>query len=100
MKQIGLAARIYSNDHNGVFPPDFQAMANELASPQILCCPADTAKSKATSWSDLSPANVSYDYLLPSAKEDDVMRKVVFRCPIHGHLGYGDGSVTQGDQKE
>ena len=40
MKQIGLAARLWANDHNNVFPPDFVTMKNELNTPKILFCPA------------------------------------------------------------
>src|SRR5580765_235255 len=42
MKQIGLAARMWSSDHNETFPPDFLSMSNEMASPKILVCPSDT----------------------------------------------------------
>ena len=40
-------------------------------------------------------ANVTYEYLLPGAKEQDVATQVVFRCPIHNNVGLGDGSVQQ-----
>ena len=99
MKQIGLAARLYANDHDDSFPKDFLSMSNELASPKILWCPADTSKTRADSWPALSPANVSYEFLVPGAKEKDVVRTPAFRCPIHRHIGFGDGSVERGDQK-
>ena len=96
MKQIGLAARIWSNDHKEVFPPDFLTMSNELVLPGVLVCPADKSKSKASDWPSFNPArNVSYEYLLPNAKENDVMNQTVFRCPIHGNIGLGDGSVLR-----
>src|SRR5438552_18816124 len=61
LKQIGLACRIFENDHHGLFlvPASmnadaadeslgnrevfryFQAMSNELAAPLILVCPGD-----------------------------------------------------------
>lgn len=96
LKQIGSAARLYAHDHKDVFPPDFLSLSNALASPKILVCPGDTARTPATSWQDFTPAQVSYEYLLPNAKEAEVTRSVAFRCPIHGHLGYGDGSVQEG----
>lgn len=97
MKQIGLAARIWSNDHNETFPPDFLSMSNELAAPKILVCPNDRSKTPATAWSQFDPSrNVTYLFLTPGAKETEVLNQVAFQCPIHGNMGMGDGSVRQG----
>lgn len=96
LKQIGLAARIWSTDHNEQFPPSFLAMSNELSSPRILVCPGDRSKTPAVSWSQFDPnQNVSYEFLTPNAKENDVLTQTAFRCPIHGNIGLGDGSVQQ-----
>lgn len=96
MKQIGLGARLYANDHNGQFPADFLSMSNELVTPKILVCKGDATKTKATDWARFNVgANVTYEFLLPGAKEGDAATKTVFRCPIHGHIGLGDGSVQQ-----
>ncbi len=99
MKQIGLAARIYSNDNADTLPKDFLSMSNELATPKILRCPADTAKTAAENWAVFSRANVSYEFLTPGAKEADVLRAPVFRCPIHNNICFGDGSVERGDMR-
>ncbi len=94
LKQIGLAARIWSNDHKEKFPPDFVSMSNELVTPLILICDRDTKKTAASDWLQFdSTRNVTYEYLVPNANEPDVMTKPAFRCPIHGHVGFGDGSV-------
>lgn len=96
MKQIGLGARLYANDHGDKFPPDFLTMSNELVTPRILVCNGDPTKTKSTNWMQFNAsANVSYEFLLPGTKEEDVISKTVFRCPIHGHIGLGDGSVQQ-----
>jgi hypothetical protein len=100
LKQIGLAARLYANDHADYFPKDFLTMSNELASPKILWCPADSSKTRAETWAALSPANISYEFLVPGAKEGDVVRAPAFRCPIHRHVCFGDGSVERGDQRK
>jgi hypothetical protein len=42
MKQIGLAARMWANDHKDIMPSDFLTMQNELNSPRILVCPTET----------------------------------------------------------
>lgn len=98
LKQIGLAARMWSNDNKDTFPPDFLSMSNELASPKILICPNDHGRKPAQSWLQFDPKkNVTYEYLAPGIKEDASMAKtVIFRCPLHGTVCYGDGSVDGG----
>ncbi len=96
LKQISLAARIWSNEHNEIFPPDFRTMSNELAVTRVLICPGDKSKTPAADFVRLNPAqHVSYEFLKPGAKEADVATEVMFRCPIHGHLALGDGSVQE-----
>jgi hypothetical protein len=100
LKQIGLAARIWSNEHNEIFPPSFASMSNELVKTSLLVCPQDKAKKPAANFTELSPAqNVSYEYLTPNAKEADVTTQIVFRCPTHGNTVLGDGSVQEKSRK-
>ena len=94
MKQIGLAARLWSNDHNEIYPPDFLTMSNELVTPKLLVCPGDTTKTRAQDWSQFNPSqNATYEFLTPGAKETDILGQIAFRCPIHNNIGLGDGSV-------
>lgn len=100
LKQLCLAARIYANDHKDVLPPDFVSMAQEMHSPKILVCPADTGKhalevKSPSDWQQLGPNQVSYDFLAPGISETNSPQVVVFRCPIHGHIGLLDGSAQQ-----
>ena len=96
LKQVGLAARIWSNEHNEIFPPNFASMSNELVTTRLLLCPQDKNKKPADDFTHFVPAqNVSYEYLTPNAKEADVLGQVVFRCPIHGNTVSGDGSVQE-----
>lgn len=94
MKQIGLAARIWANDRNDIFPPDFITMKNELMTPKILFCPADTAALRVTEWSELNPSTISYRFLNPNGSDLEPT-KVLATCPIHGHVGLSDGSVQR-----
>lgn len=97
LKQIGLAARIWSNDHGDKFPASFLTLSNELVAPKVLVCPGDAMKTQASDWSQFNAsANVSYEFLKPGAKQADVTAEIIFRCPVHGHTGLGDGSVRQG----
>jgi type II secretory pathway pseudopilin PulG len=97
MKQIGLALRIYSGDNNDKLPADLLVMTNELGSPMILFCPADPIHTRpmSSSWWGLTTNNISYEYLTPGAYESNVVNSIVLRCPIHGNVCLGDGSVQQ-----
>jgi len=94
LKQIGLAARMWANDHNDIFPPDFISMKAELATPKLLFCPADNAAIPVADWSQLNPSTVSYRFLNPNGNETDPT-KLLTTCPIHGHVGLSDGSVQR-----
>ena len=80
LKQIALGFRLWANDHMEKFPwqvstnqagtleyadsvqvwRHFQAASNELNSPRILACGADTSRSPTAQWSALSNSNISY----------------------------------------
>jgi hypothetical protein len=92
LKQLGLAVRVWAMDNGDISPPNLLEMTNEMATPKILVCPTDSARQPAKDWASYTPANCSYDYLAPSAPETEPTR-VLFRCPIHGHIGLSDGSV-------
>jgi prepilin-type processing-associated H-X9-DG protein len=81
LKQVGLAFRLWSGDNNDKYPmqvsvtnggtmelvasgivfPHFQVMSNELSTPKILRCPADTNRPFATNFTDdFDNSKVSY----------------------------------------
>ncbi len=80
LKQVGLAARMWSNDNGDKFPwqiptstngtlelingpsvsPHFLVMSNELNSPKILACPADAKRAKVARWSEFDDSHLSY----------------------------------------
>ena len=94
LKQFGLAVRVWAIDNQDVFPPDTLSMSNELNTPKILVCPADTNRPAAKSWESFTTANLSYEYFTPNATNADAEpTRVLSRCPIHGHIGLCDGSV-------
>lgn len=99
LKQVSIASRIWALDHNDTLPRDFLTMSNELTTPMILVCPRDQVrlKTRATNWSAVTPAGISYEFLLPGREEAEVADQVVFRCPIHGHEVLGSGEVIRGD---
>jgi type II secretory pathway pseudopilin PulG len=117
MKQIGLAFRVWANDHQDRFPFNastnkdaalkpgeaglddpvqvFQMLSNELASPSILVCPADPSKRPAISFGSLQPSNISYELETGPEVKSTNPDEVLVRCPIHGHELHCDGSVQQ-----
>ena len=125
MKQIGLAFRIWAGDHNDKFPfhvstsnggtlelcerggdgydhsafRHFQVMSNELSTPKILVCAADTGKAPATDFASLQSWNVSYQVRTGPDVNDAKPTEVLIYCPIHHHIGYVDGSVKSGTRK-
>ncbi len=98
LKQIGLALRLYAADHGKVFPPDLPSMKVELVTPKILFCPNAPASTQATTWAELNPSAISYQYLNPNGKDSDPQQPFT-TCPIHGHVGLSDGSVQVGKKK-
>ena len=92
LKQIGLASKMWALDNKDIYPPNFLSISNELSTPKILVCAADTNRVAATSFAAYTDANCSYELLAPSASDLEPNR-VLTRCPIHGHVGLCDGSV-------
>jgi hypothetical protein len=119
MKQIGLAFRTWALDNEDQFPfnvstnkggtlelcamgPDgfdrnaafhFQVMSNELSTPKILVCPADSKKQPALDFLSLQSANVSYRVRTGTNINETVPEEVLADCPMHNHVLLCDGSV-------
>ncbi len=91
LKRIGLAARIWANDHDDKFPPDYVTMREELGTPKLLFCPASPG-GPVTDWSQLNPAAVTYTWHGSTADEQKP-ESALTACPIHGHVGLADGSA-------
>lgn len=95
MASIGCAVRLWAEDNGGYLPTNFLSMSNELVATRILICPGDHLRKPAKDWGSLTPDNCSYEIVMPGMSEDDTTN-VFFRCKIHGHLGYADGTVFDG----
>lgn len=99
MKQLGLSVRVWALDNGDLSPPDILCMTNEMNTPKILFCPSDTGRKAAKDWASYTSANCSYEYLAPATQDVEPFR-VLFRCPIHGHVGLCDGSVQMSVAKD
>jgi hypothetical protein len=124
LKQVGLAFRTWAIDNDGNFPfnlstnkggtlelalPEsdgfdrnavchFRVMSNELSTPKILVCPADSKKQPAPDFLSLRPANVSYQMHSGTNLSETTPQEFLVVCPIHNHVLLCDGSV-QGYRK-
>lgn len=125
MRQIGLAYRTWALDNGDAFPFNvstnkggtlelcamasdgfdrnaafhFQVMSNELSTPRILVCPADTRKQPALDFFHLQPGNVSYQVRTGTNLTESTPQAVLVVCPIHGHELLCDGSVQAGRRR-
>lgn len=95
LKQVGLAARMWANDHGEVFPTGFLSMSNELSTPKILTCSGDKTRQRAQSWAQFDGSSVSYEWLVPPGLREGDPQIAITRCPLHNNVGLSDGSVQQ-----
>ena len=114
LKQIGLAFRTWSLDNNDQFPFQvsvtnggtmeltgsgiasihFQVMSNELSTPKILLCPADTGRTNAYSFAtNLNNWNISYFVGIDATNANPAMflcgdRNITNGLPLQGRFLY------------
>jgi hypothetical protein len=98
MASIGCGAKTWALDYGGHLALDFRSMSNELSTTRILVCPGDHQRVPAKDWESLGQTNCSYEIVAPGLSVDDTTN-VYFRCKVHGHLGYADGTVFDGSRR-
>jgi hypothetical protein len=98
MVEIGIAGRVWAEDHGGRFPTNIIYLSNELSAPKLLCCPADPIKRSATNFTYITADNISYELLAPGLAITNT-NTVVYRCMIHGMLGYADRRIEGFDKR-
>jgi prepilin-type processing-associated H-X9-DG protein len=112
LKQVGLAFRLWAGDNNEIYPMRaltnqtggplfadttngfryFQVMSNELSTPKVVVCPADTRSAATNFTTDFSSIKVSYfvgltaDELLPGAWLSGDRNITNGQKPINGML--------------
>jgi len=98
MSSIGCGARIWAGDNSNHLADNFLVMSNELCTPKFLICPGDKIRKPAESWATFTTNDCSYEILRPGMPDDD-FTNAYFRCTIHGHLGFADGTVFDGKRR-
>ena len=94
---ICLAARLWAEDNGGFMPTNFICMSNELATTRILTC-QPSQRAAASDWSQFTSENSTYEIIAPRMRMDDT-NTAFLRCKIHGHLGYSDATVFDGNRR-
>lgn len=94
LKQLGLACRIYSVDHDEKYPKSWDEVRAEIVTPTALVCPSLPDRGSIQTFEQALAAS-NYAYLGAGASETNV-QQVIAVCPIHGNTLYADGSVMQG----
>lgn len=93
LKQLGLACRIYSVDHDEKYPKSWDEIRAEISTPAVLVCPSLADRGSIRTFEQALAAS-NYAYLGAGASETNV-QQVIAVCPIHGNTLYADGSVMQ-----
>lgn len=86
LKQIGLAARMYSADHQEVFPNELKSLTAYIGnSPELFICPAKRRKA-----GELAAVDEWADYVIvPNRKESDPANTVLGFSKPHCYPGKG-----------
>ncbi|HHY86807.1 MAG TPA: hypothetical protein GYA07_14925 [Verrucomicrobia bacterium] len=105
LKQVGLAIRIWSNDHEDLSPTSFSSLSNEVDQVQILICPGDKARQAYASvpFSEFAEEMSSYQLLATGGRDEVFPDSIMLKCSIHHNYGLADGSVqsmTPGEYRE
>lgn len=82
LKQLGLAAHIWANDHDGLFPSGLAELSGLLQG-NVTVCPRDAQ----------AGTQRPYEYLRPAGEAGKEPNLVMFRCSVHGNICLADGSV-------
>lgn len=101
LRSLGIAFRIYADDHNGALPSSFAGMSNEVNNPWLLFCPADPKRTPFAEKSSIpwdSP-KFTYQLLQPGRLLDQVTNQPIIRCPIHDLEVLGDDTVQKNPTK-
>lgn len=94
LKQVGLAVRLYANDHKEVFPTDPAKLGKYLGTSRVLICPADPGAAGLPA-APGGYSKSSYQFTLEGASAETPDR-VIAECPIHHNTVRADGSVQRG----
>ncbi len=91
LKQIVLAARVWSSENGGHCPAGIQVFTNQLGSPAVLFCPANVGHQIATNWDGFDWEQIDYEWI-PEANWNN-LDDIACKCRIHDNVARVNGSV-------
>ena len=91
LRQIVLAARIWSFENGGHCPPGIQVFTNQLGSPAVLFCPANVGHQASTNWDGFDWEQIDYEWI-PEANWNNPS-DITCKCRIHDNVARVDGSA-------
>jgi hypothetical protein len=96
MKQIGLAMRVWAGDNDEKYPTSLVVMSNELSTTKVLICPSDKTRLPYASlgFQQFQDSMTSYKFTV-QPDDENYIRCITARCPIHHNYLMADGSVQQ-----
>jgi len=117
LKQVGLAMRMWSNDHGEKFPwsvstneggtlefanttavfRHYLALSNELVSPKVLVCRSDYRRTRASSWDQFTNNKTHLSYFIGLAADETRPQMILSgdrNLTFNGRLTWGLVSVT------
>lgn len=94
MKSMGYGATVWAQENSNNAPTNWLCFSEQLVTPKMMLCPADSQAMPAQDWAAFGPENTSYEILGGGARWGESNR-VFFRCTIHGHVCLSDGSVLR-----
>jgi hypothetical protein len=83
VNEISNAVCQWALAHDHRVPGTLAELTNELASPQVLVCPADKTRQAAMDWAAWNPGQVTYSYE-PQPGVSPPAWTAELRCPVHG----------------
>ena len=99
MSSIAIAAQLWANEHQELFPRSLEVLSNEVGVTRILICPADHSRQPASSWANITSSNCSYEIITPNLSGAD-KTNIFLRCKIHGYLAFADSRVVDGSNPQ
>lgn len=98
IKQLITALHLFATDHNGILPKNLLEQNKDLSyEPGTYVCPKLISRA-ASSANNMTEANVTYEFLCPGKKLDDLSsdETPIIRCTHHQGktiMGFADGHV-------
>lgn len=94
MKSIGYQATVWARRNGNTAPTNWMCFSDELITPKMMICPADSRTTPVREWTSFRPESTSYEILGGGGCWNDRTR-VFFRCRVHGYVCLADGLVSR-----